>query len=358
MSRVTVIAEIGVNHNGDAELARRLIDAAADAGADAVKFQTFDAAALATKAAPKAAYQLESTASDQSQLDMLRALELPLAAYGALKRHAEGRGLEFLSTPFDPGSLAFLVEELGVATVKIGSGDLTDGPLLLAAARSGRRLIVSTGMSTLDEIADALDVIAYGRTHDRSLGGRADFSGCRERPEGKAALEGTVTLLHCTSLYPAPVEHANLHALATLRERFGLPVGYSDHTVGLEVSLAAVALGAVVIEKHLTLDREMAGPDHSASAAPREFEDFVSGIRVVEAALGSAEKKPVAAEMDTRRSARKSLVASRRVAAGQPFTAADVAVKRPGDGLSPIAYWDVLGKPAVREFSDDEVIEL
>ena len=355
--KVFVIAEAGVNHNGDPGIGRRLIDAAAAAGADAVKFQTFNADALASPAAPKAGYQKSTTDPAETQREMLRGLELTREAHVELKAHATAAGLEFMSTPFDRDSLDFLVNDLGVETVKIGSGDLIDGPLLLDAARSGRGLIVSTGMSTLDEVAQALDILAYGLTNTGDPGGRDDFEGCHARAEGAAALNQAVTLLQCTSLYPAPVDLANLRAMASLRDRFGVRVGYSDHTEGDAVALAAVALGAVVIEKHLTLDRTMAGPDHAASMEPSEFARLVAGIRAVETALGSGDKAPSEAENDTRYSARKSLVAARPVAANARFAPDDLTAKRPGDGVSPMAYWDAIGAPAARDFDTNEQIE-
>jgi N-acetylneuraminate synthase len=351
---VFVIAEAGVNHNGDPALARRLIDVAADAGADAVKFQTFTADSLATDAAPVADYQRGAVADGQSQHDMLRALELAPAAHADLKAHAEHRGVEFISTPFDCESLRFLVDDLGVATLKIGSGNATDGPLLLEAARSGCRLIVSTGMCDLEEVAAAIDLIAFGMTSDRAPSGSADFAGARTHTDAARPLAEKLTLLHCTSLYPAPAETANLRAMETMRRTFGLPVGYSDHVLGGTVALAAVAAGAAVIEKHVTLDCAMPGPDHAASMEPAAFASLVADIRTVDAALGTASKEPVAAEHDMRRIARKSLVAAQAVAAGSVLTTADVSAKRPGDGISPMAFWDVIDTPAKQDYEADE----
>ena len=351
---VFVIAEAGVNHNGDLELARRLIDVAADAGADAVKFQTFSADMLATHAAPMADYQRAAIGDGQSQQEMLRALELAPAAHAALKAHANLRGVEFISTPFDRASLKFLVEELKVTTLKIGSGDATDGPLLLDAARSGCQLIVSTGMCDLEEVAAAIDLIAYGMTSDRTPSGSADFAGYRTRPDAPRALAEKVTLLHCTSLYPAPVDMANLRAMKTMRQAFGLPVGYSDHTLGGTVALAASAAGAAVIEKHVTLDCAMPGPDHAASMEPVAFASLVADIRTIEAALGTASKEPAEAEYDMRRIARKSLVAARNVAQGTLLAAEDVSAKRPGGGISPMAFWDVIDTPAKQDCELDE----
>ena len=357
MSRTFVIAEAGVNHNGDIGLAVELVAAAAEAGADAVKFQTFNADALATANAPKAAYQEKGTATYQTQREMLKALELPRNAYGELKNAADSVGLEFVSTPFDSDSLSFLVDNVGVKTLKIGSGDLTDGPLLLAAAKTGLPLIVSTGMSSLDEIAEALDVITFGKLNEGLPSGSDDFSGLHDTDSGRRALIGGVTLLHCTSLYPAPADLANLRAMQTIADRFGLPIGYSDHTEGTAVSLAAVALGAVTIEKHLTLDRTMDGPDHAASMEPESFADLVAGIRTIGEALGTSEKAPEQGEAEMQSRARKSLFAAGPVAAGASFRNTDLAAKRPGGGLSPMRFWDIIGSTAGRDYKADERID-
>ncbi len=351
---IFVIAEAGVNHNGDPVLARRLIDAAADAGADAVKFQTFSADTLATHAAPMADYQRTAIGEGRSQQNMLRALELAPGDYADLKAYAEDREIEFISTPFDCASLRFLVDDLKVATLKIGSGNANDGPLLLEAARSGCRLIVSTGMCDLEDVGAAIDLIAYGMMSDRAPSGSADFTGYRTNPDAMRAVVEKLTLLHCTSLYPAPADMANLRAMETMRQAFGLPVGYSDHTLGGTVALAAAAAGAAVIEKHVTLDCAMPGPDHAASMEPAVFASLVTDIRTVEAALGTASKEPVAAEYDMRCIARKSLVAVRKIAEGTVLAAEDVSAKRPGGGISPMAFWDMIGKPAEQDYNADE----
>lgn len=351
---VFVIAEAGVNHNGDPALARRLIDVAADSGADAVKFQTFSANTLATSAAPMADYQRSAIGGGKSQQEMLRALELAPGDHADLKAHAEDRKIEFISTPFDRDSLKFLVDDLKVATLKIGSGDITDGPLLLDSARSGCRLIVSTGMCNLADVENAVDLIAFGMASDRTPKGSGDFAGYRMQPDAAQAVAGKLTLLHCTSLYPTPVDMANLRAMETMRQAFGLPVGYSDHTLGGTVALAATAAGAAVIEKHVTLDCTMSGPDHAASMEPAAFAALVADIRTVEAALGTASKEPVEAEYDMRCVARKSLVAARKVDQGMMLAAEDVSAKRPGDGISPMAFWDIIGTPAKQGCERDE----
>jgi N-acetylneuraminate synthase len=355
--KTLIIAEAGVNHNGELKLALALVDAAADVGADVVKFQTFNAAALASKRAPKADYQVRQAGAAESQLDMLRRLQLSEDHHRAIIAHCERRGVAFLSSPFDFESLRLLVDVFGLRTLKFGSGELTNAPLLLEAARSGRRLILSTGMSTLDEIREALGVLAFGMTAAPSARpGRAAFEAALNEA-GWAALRERVTLLHCTTEYPAPVAETNLRAMDTMAEAFGLPIGYSDHTEGAAISVAAVARGAVIIEKHLTLDRTMAGPDHAASAEPAEFKAMVEAIRNVELALGDGVKQPGKTELRNRPIARKSLVAARPVAAGRPFTVEDLAIKRPATGRAPIAYWDTLGEAANRAYAEDEPLD-
>jgi N-acetylneuraminate synthase len=351
-----VIAEAGVNHNGSLELAHKLVDVAADAGADVVKFQTFRADLLATAKATKADYQVANTNEGGSQLAMLRRLELSPDDHHALVAHCEARGIRFMSTAFDSDSLAFLAT-LDMPAVKIPSGDITCGPLLLQAGRLRRPLIVSSGMSTLGEIEHALGVIAFGLTTEREPSGRADFDAAYSSAEGRLALERHVTLLHCVTQYPAPPEAVNLRAMDTMATAFGLPVGYSDHTLGIEVSIAAVARGAVVIEKHFTLDRSLPGPDHAASLEPAELKQLVASIRSVERALGSPIKRPAAAEMANRPVARRSVVAARAIHRGEVFTAAMLAAKRPGHGISPMDLWALVGQPADRDYERDDPIE-
>jgi len=326
-----VVAEAGVNHNGDLRLARQLIDAAKGAGADAVKFQTFRSEALVSRHAPKAAYQRTATSAGESQAEMLAHLELTREQHVELRDHSAKAGILFFSAPFDHASVDALAE-LGVGLFKVPSGEITNFPLLRQIAGKGRPVILSTGMSTLDEVAEA--VAAIGAAGDPPL-----------------------ALLHCVSAYPAPVEEMNLRALDTLRARFGCPVGLSDHTVGIEVALGAVARGAVIVEKHLTLDKALPGPDHRASLEPVEFAALVRGIRAIEAALGDGEKRPMPSEADVRRVARKSLVASRPLRAGEPLTAEAVAVKRPGTGIPPSQLASVLGRRVRRDVAADEVLD-
>lgn len=357
MSRCLVIAEAGVNHNGSVEMAAALVAAAAQAGADAVKFQTFKADTLAAKSAPKAEYQRQTTDAAESQIDMLRRLELSEEAHHALARQCDGLGLAFLSTPFDLSSLAFLTGRLGLSTIKIPSGEMLNAPLLLETARRGVKVILSTGMSDMDEIRQALSVLAFGYAADESVRPCRDaFARAWESPAGRAGLSDKVTLLHCTTEYPAPFDSVNLRAMDSMASEFGLPVGFSDHTLGIAVPLAAVARGAVIVEKHFTLDRALPGPDHKASLLPDELKAMVEGIRQVEAALGDGIKQPAACELANRPVARKSLVAARPIRRGEPFGADNLTVKRPGNGASPMGYYDRLGQPADRDYDEDEVL--
>lgn len=354
--RVAIIAEAGVNHNGSLDTALRLVDAAAEAGADVVKFQTFKAVNLASRHAAKADYQTRTTSAGESQLDMLRRLELSEAAHHAIIARCIERGIRFLSTPFDLESLAFLADRLEVEHIKLGSGELTNAPLLLAVAKTGRPVLLSTGMSNLGEVEAALGVLALGYAKKAQLASRAAFVAAYAAPELRAALTNHVTLLHCTTEYPAPFAEVNLRAMDTLASAFCLPVGFSDHTPGIAVPIAAAARGAIVIEKHLTLDRNMDGPDHKASLEPGEFASMVTGIRHVELALGDGIKQPAPSERKNMEIARKSIVAARAIAAGEPFTEENLAIKRPGSGFSPFRYWDILGKPAARSYAPDEPI--
>lgn len=347
-SHVTVIAEAGVNHNGDLALALELIDAAASAGADIVKFQTFTAVDIVLPSAPKADYQRRTTPESESQFEMLRQLELSHDAHRMLLSHARESGIGFLSTPFDRPSLRFLVDDLGLDLVKLPSSDLTNTPLLIDAARSGASLILSTGMGTLGEVEHALKALAFGLAREGFPQGTASLDEAFADPASRALLREAVILLHCTSDYPAAVDSVNLRAMGTLASAFSLPVGYSDHTQGTTVSLAAAALGAVLIEKHLTLDNSMPGPDHAASSEPDEFAALVRGIRDVERALGSRAKVPGPAELVNRRAMRKGMYAARDLAAGAVLTDADIAVVRPSTPVGPEAYFDWLGAVAPR----------
>lgn len=317
-----VIAEAGVNHNGERSTARRLIDAAVAAGADAVKFQTFRAEQLATRQAPKAAYQKKSGRAGESQWAMLKRLELSAEDHSVLFDYAKKRKILFLSTPFDFESADFL-ERLGILAFKIGSGEITNWPFLAHIAGKKKPVILSSGMSTLEEVRAAVRVIE--KSH------------------------APLALLHCVSNYPARPAEANLRAMDTLSEAFSCPIGFSDHTLGLEVAFAAVARGACVLEKHLTLDRSAPGPDHRASLEPREFKALVKGVRIIEASLGHGRKEPVPSEKAIARVARKSLVATTNIPAGSRLQRRWLGVKRPGTGLSPAFLEEVIGRTAKRD---------
>ena len=327
---VFVIAEAGVNHNGSLDLARQLVVAAKDAGADAVKFQTFRAEALVVRGAGKAAYQYRTTDAAESQFDMLKRLELDARAHTDLITHSRNVGIAFLSSPFDEAS-ADLLRALGVERFKLGSGELTNLPLLAHVAAMGKPIIMSTGMATLDEVETALRTF---RKH-----GATDIS-----------------LLHCVTEYPCPAEQVNLRAMLTLRAAFDVPVGYSDHTEGIEISIAAVAMGARIIEKHFTLDRRMKGPDHMASLEPEEFGRMVRAIRQVSRALGDGIKRPAPCEIPNIPVARKSVVAARAIPAGKVVTREDLTIKRPGHGVAPGEMDKVIGRRAASDLVPDEVI--
>jgi N-acetylneuraminate synthase len=356
--RVTIIAEAGVNHNGDLNLAKRLIDVAAEAGADAVKFQTFRAEQLVSRNAPKAEYQTRTTDQAESQLEMIRKLELTEADHEVLIAHAQARGIAFLSSPFDVPSLRLLTKRFGLRTIKIPSGEITNAPFLLAVARAAQRVIISTGMSTLADIETALGVMAFGFTAPVTGTPRlGDFEHAFASEPGQQGLRERVTLLHCTTEYPAPIAEVNLRAMDTMAAAFGLPVGYSDHTPGIHISLAAVARGAQVVEKHFTLDRTLPGPDHKASLVPDELRQLVRQTREIQQALGDGIKRPTSSEWKNRDVARKSLVAAKAIQAGEAFTEENLACKRPGTGVSPSSYWQTLGEVATRSYAADESLD-
>ncbi len=352
-----IIAEAGVNHNGSLDMARELIDVAREAGADAVKFQTFKSESVITRHAIKAEYQVTSTGSGESQLEMVKKLEFDLATHRRLVEHCEKVGIRFLSTPFDEDSVDLLVRELRVPLLKIPSGEMTNALLLMKIARTGKPAILSTGMSNLGDIEMALGVLAFGYLGVRRQPGSDAFSEVYRSADGQAILREKMTLLHCTTEYPAPFAEVNLKVMDTLRAAFGLPVGYSDHTPGIEVPIAAVARGATVIEKHFTLNRSLPGPDHAASLEPDMLKSMVRGIRHIESALGNSMKYPTATEMKNQPIARKSLVASRPIARGELFTIENLTAKRPGMGVSPMRFWAYLGKPARRDYGADELID-
>ena len=329
-----IIAEAGVNHNGDMQLAKQLIDAAAEAGADVVKFQTFQADQLATTKAAKASYQQQTTDKAENQQAMLKRLELSFDQHQQLISHCHNSGIEFLSTAFDDPSID-LLNQLNLKRFKIPSGEITNLPYLRRLGGLCKPLILSTGMANLGEIEAALAVL-----------------------ETAGANRAQITVLHCTTEYPAPMVEVNLRAMQTIGQAFGVAVGYSDHTAGIEVPIAAVALGATVIEKHITLDQNLPGPDHKASLEPKEFAAMVRAIRNIEQALGNGIKRPTVSEAANLQVVRKSLVASRAISIGELFSVSNITAKRPGTGISPMRWDELIGRPSPRAFAPDELIEL
>ncbi|MGO0305858.1 N-acetylneuraminate synthase [Endozoicomonas acroporae] len=355
---IKIIAEAGVNHNGSAELAFQLIDKACEAGADIVKFQTFKAKHLVTKAARQAEYQTQNTGIEETQFSMLSRLELDFDTHKELIGYCKKRDIEFLSTAFDIESLSFLVNDLNLTTLKIPSGELTNAPFVLEHARTGCNMILSTGMATLAEVEKALGVIAFGLTASLDEApSEARFEEAYASMDGRNALLQKVTLLHCTTDYPAPFEEINLHAMQTMEASFGLPTGYSDHSEGIPIPIAAAALGAKIIEKHFTLDKNMEGPDHKASLEPDELKAMISGIRKVESALGNGIKVVQPSEAKNKSVARKSLVALTNIKKGELFTISNLGIKRPGNGRSPYDYWDFLGTSAEVNFDEGDLIQ-
>ncbi|EGF29400.1 N-acetylneuraminate synthase [Rhodopirellula baltica] len=333
MTAVTIIAEAGVNHNGDMNLARQLIDVAAAAGVDYVKFQTFKANKLVTKSAAKADYQTQAIGADESQFEMIHRLELSHQDHNALIEHCQNAGVKFFSTAFDHESIQML-DDFALDFFKIPSGEITNVPYLRRIGQLNHPVILSTGMSTLAEVENAIEVLEAAGTPRKRL-----------------------TVLHCNTQYPTPMEDVNLRAMETMRDAFKVNIGYSDHTRGIEIPIAAVAIGATVIEKHFTLDRTMPGPDHAASLEPDELKTMVASIRNIELAMGNGLKRPSASELPNREIARKSIVASREIRQGETLTKDNLAVKRPGTGVSPL-HWDAtIGRLAKRDFGEDELIE-
>ncbi|MFC1743555.1 N-acetylneuraminate synthase [Candidatus Riflebacteria bacterium] len=355
MTKTFIIAEAGVNHNGSLEMAKELVDVAKAAGADAVKFQTFKAENLVTSKAQKAQYQKETTGNGESQFKMLKKLELDEQGHAILIDYCRDVGIEFLSTPFDSDSLTLLADKYSLRVIKIPSGEITNGPFLLEIARLKKPVILSTGMSSLAEVETALSLLAFGFT-DGDKPATAAFKEAYLSKPGQQMLFEKVTLLHCTTEYPTPFTDVNLKAMDTLKSAFNLPVGYSDHTPGISIPIAAVARGAVLIEKHFTLDKNLPGPDHRASLEGDELKNMVRSIREVELGLGSSLKAPAASELKNMASARKSLIAARKICSGETFTGENVAIKRPGIGISPMDYWSLLGKKAQRDYTEEEFI--
>jgi len=326
-----IIAEAGVNHNGSLKLARELIEKAAEIGADAIKFQTFNADKMTTKSAKKAQYQTRNDNS-QNQYEMLKSLEFSEDEFILLRDFALSQNIDFLSSPFDIDSLEFLIK-IGIKTIKVASGEITNLPLLRRVSNSADKVILSTGMSTMEEIEEAFHVITSG-----------------------GVTKNNITLLHANSMYPTPLEDVNLNAMITIQKKFGVDIGYSDHTEGIQVPIAACVLGAQVIEKHITLDRSMYGPDHSSSLEPSTFKEMIASIRKVEICLGSSKKFPSKSEKDNIDIVRKSIVASTDIAKGDIFSESNLTTKRPGNGISPMMWDDILGKKASKNYKADEKI--
>jgi len=354
--KTLIIAEAGVNHNGSDELAFALVDAAHQAGADIVKFQTFKAKNLVTEDAQQAEYQITNSGKKESQYSMLKRLELSYETHHKLVKYCNNLGIEFLSTAFESESLSFLVDDLGITRLKLPSGEITNAPLVLEHARTGCDLIVSTGMATLSEIEQALSVIAFGYINPKGNPTEEALQTAYFSEQGKQLLKDKVTLLHCTTEYPAPFNDINLNAMDTMKGAFKLEVGYSDHSAGIVVPIAAVAKGAVLIEKHFTVDKSLPGPDHKASLDPIELKEMVDGIRTVERVLGDGIKGPRPSEVKNKAVARKSLVAAKAINRGEVFSQENIAIKRPGTGINPIKYWDLLDTNATKEYKEGELI--
>jgi N,N'-diacetyllegionaminate synthase len=329
---VFIIAEAGVNHNGSIDLAYKLIDVAVESGADAVKFQTFKAENVASKNATKAEYQKQTTDVSESQFNMLKKLELDLEAHKALIAYCKEKDIIFLSTPFDHESID-LLSDLGLQIFKIPSGEITNLPYLKQIGLLSKQVILSTGMSTLEEVGDAINVLTNAGTSKENI-----------------------TVLHANTMYPTPMEDVNLNAMLTIQKEFGIAVGYSDHTLGIEVDIAAVVLGASIIEKHFTLDKTMDGPDHEASLEPEELKVMVSSIRNIEKALGSSQKKPSPSESSNIKAVRKSIIANQNIKKGDLLTDKNIAVKRPGYGISPMKWEELIGTAASKDYNADELI--
>jgi N,N'-diacetyllegionaminate synthase len=332
MASTFIIAEAGVNHNGDMELAMRMVDAAVGFGADAIKFQTFHADKLVVRTAEKAKYQMEATGVSESQFAMLKKLELSESQHCELIDCCQKKGIQFLSTPFDLASVDFL-QNIHMTLWKIPSGEITNLPYLIKIARTSKPVILSTGMSALEEVRTAVAILQQNGS-------------------------GEIIVLHCNTEYPTPYEDVNLRAMLTMQNELGVKAGYSDHTTGIEAPIAAVAMGAVVIEKHFTLDKHMKGPDHRASLEPHEFAIMVQAIRNIEKALGNGEKKPSPSEIKNMAVARKSIVAQRKIKQGEKLTEDNITVKRPGNGISPMKWFEVLETTAVKDFAEDELIKI
>lgn len=349
-NKVAIIAECGINHNGSLAKAKKMIDIAVDSGADFVKFQIFNAEALVKKEAPLAAYQKKNTTHSNSQFDLLKKYELSIENFEEIFDYCSEQKISFLATPFDFGSLSFL-NSLGVEHVKVSSGDLTNGPLLLEMARLKKKVILSTGMSNLNEVFDALSILRYGYENNESQYPQSfEDIASLSREKDFSILNDKVSVLHCTSNYPAEPKSLNLRAIQTLKTQTGLTIGYSDHSAGIHIPVAAVSLGAQIIEKHFTLNRDLPGPDHKASIEPSELKKMVSDIRETEIALGNGEKKIDASEKETAKIVRKGLYARRKISKGEVINGDSIDILRPESKSSPMYLWDRLGSVADKDY--------
>ncbi|MFM7080561.1 MAG: N-acetylneuraminate synthase [Actinomycetota bacterium] len=354
MSGLFIIAEAGVNHNGQIDMALKLIDVAADAHADAVKFQTFRADLLVSRKTPLAEYQRHANAPETSQYEMLKSLELSPAQHVILRDYANKRGIQFLSTPFDSSSLRLITTDLGITTIKVPSGEITNVPYLVEVARVASHVILSTGASSLAEVRIAINALAYGFANARGIPTEEEID--RADDVHSEDVRSRVTLLHAVTSYPAPTSEMNLRAMHTLREHFGCRVGLSDHTLGSHISIAAVALGAQVIEKHFTLDRTLRGPDHASSLEPHELTDLVVAARQVVDAVGDGTKQAQPSELSNREIVRRAIVAIRPINAGEILSEENIGLRRPSSGLAPQAWWSTVGTTAQQNYSPGDPI--
>lgn len=352
-----IIAEAGVNHNGSFDMACKLVDIAKAAGADAVKFQTFNTDLLVTKNAKQASYQSKNMGKNTTQYEMLKKLELSFQEFHNLSLYCHAQNIEFLSTPFDTESVDFLVDNIRIKTIKIPSGELTNSPFVHYISTKRLPIILSTGMATLEEIHDALSFIAYGLSFPSKDVEIDCVKSFYKTEAAQKILKDYVTVLHCTTSYPTELEDVNLNSMGYLRDELMLSIGFSDHSEGILVPIAAVAKGATVIEKHFTIDKSLQGPDHKASLNPKELVDMVTGIRIIEKTLGTLKKEPTYREMKNREAARKSLFVSKDIFEGEAFTTEHISIKRPGNGMSPVQYWDILGKQSSKDYKEGDMIE-
>lgn len=352
-----IIAEAGVNHNGSYEMACQLVDIAKEAGADAVKFQTFNTDLLVTKEAKQAPYQTRNLGVTTSQYEMLKKLELSYEEFQKLSAYCDAQNIEFLSTPFDSGSVDFLVDNIHIKTIKIPSGELTNSPFIHYISTKRLPLILSTGMASIEEIHESLSFIAYGLAFPTKGIEMKKVQTFYRTKEAKQLLNEFVTVLHCTTSYPTKPKDVNLLSIDYLLNELQTQIGFSDHSEGILIPIAAVAKGATIIEKHFTIDKMLPGPDHKASLNPTELKEMITGIRLIEEALGIYKKEPTNEELQNRIPARKSIVANKAIKSGEVYTTEHIITKRPGSGMEPVCYWGILGKQASKDYKEGDMIE-